>query len=140
MRKTPWMWCVLFVAAAASMATAQRGPDGSAKPESFVGTWPGTWEGAGSGGGFDLTLEQPKDGPLTGRVAVTGEPAYQAVFKSVAFDGKKMTAKYDFPADEAAEIILAGSFDGAKATGTWSLRAKADGTEVVSGTWTVTRK
>ena len=51
-----------------------------------------------------------------------------------------MSAKYDFPADESAEVVLAASFDGNKATGTWSLRAKAGDGEVASGTWTVTRK
>jgi hypothetical protein len=80
-----------------------------------------------------------KDGPLTGKVSVTGEPEYQATLKTLAFDGKKMTAKYDFPADESAEVLLAATFDGNKATGTWTLRAKAGESEVASGTWTVTR-
>ena len=140
MRKNPWIWCVLFVVAAVSVAAAQRGPEAAAKPDQYVGTWPGTWEGAGSGGGFELTLEQAKDGPLTAKVAVTGEPTYKATLKSIAFDGKKMTGRYDFPADDSAEVVLAATFDGNKATGTWSLHAKSDGTEVVSGTWTVTRK
>ena len=122
------------------LAGAQRGCPAAAKPESFAGTWSGTWEGAGSSGGFELTLEQAKDGPLIGKVSVTGEPTYKAVCKSLAFDGKKMTAKYDFTPDEQAEVVLAASFDGNKATGTWSLQAKADGSEIVSGTWTVTKK
>jgi hypothetical protein len=132
--------CMLVVVAAVSLATAQGGPGAPPKAESFVGTWPGTWEGAGSGGGFELTIEQAKDGPLTGKVAVTGEPAYNVTLKSIAFDGKKMTGRYDFPADESAEVLLAATFDGNKANGSWSLRAKADGTEVASGTWTVSRK
>jgi hypothetical protein len=140
MRKTPWTWCVLFVVCAVCLTTAQRGTEGPPKPDQFVGTWSGTWDGAGSGGGFDVTLEQGKDGGVTGKVAVTGEPTYKAVFKSLAFDGKKMSAKYDFPADESAEVVLAGTFEDKTATGTWSLRAKASGDEVVSGTWTVTRK
>jgi hypothetical protein len=118
---------------------AQRGDD-APKPESLVGTWAGSWEGAGSGGGFELTLEKAKDGPVTGKVSVTGEPTYKADCKSLAFDGKKMTAKYDFTPDESAEVALTASFEGNKATGTWSLRAKAGGDEVASGTWTVTRK
>ena len=72
MQKTRWIWCVLFIVTAISFAAAQDA-GGSAKTESFAGTWSGTWEGAGSGGGFELTLEQPKNGPLTGKVAVTGE-------------------------------------------------------------------
>ena len=128
MRKTSWMWCLLFVAAAVTLAAAQRGAEPSPKPDQYVGTWPGSWEGAGSSGGFELTIEQAKDGPLTGKVAVTGEPAYNVTLKSIAFDGKKMTGRYDFPADESAEVLLAATFEGNKATGTWSLRAKADGT------------
>jgi len=142
MRKPEWIWCVLFIviAGAASSAGAQRGAEAPAKPEQFVGTWTGTWDGAGSGGGFELTIEQGKEGVLTGKVAVTGEPEYKVAFKSLSFDGKKMSAKYDFPADESAEVVLAASFDGNKATGTWSLRAKAGDGEVASGTWSVARK
>jgi hypothetical protein len=142
MRKTEWIWCVLFIviAGAVSSTSAQRGAEAPSKPEPFTGTWSGTWDGAGSGGGFELTIEQGKEGALTGKVAVTGEPEYKAAFKALSFDGKKMSAKYDFPADESAEVVLAASFDGNKATGTWSLRAKAGDGEVASGTWTVTRR
>jgi hypothetical protein len=140
MRKTSWIWCVLFVAAAVGSTAAQRGGEGTAKPESFVGVWSGTWEAGGTGGGFELTLEQAKDGPLTGKVSVTGEPTYKATFKSLSFDGKKMSAKYDFPADQPAEVTLAATFEGDKATGTWSLAAKGSDVAVASGTWTVTRK
>ena len=139
MRK-PWLWCLLFIAATVCLTTAQRGGEGAPKPEPFVGIWSGAWDGAGSGGGFELTLEQPKDGPMTGKVSVTGEPEYKATFKSLAVDGKKMTAKYDFPADESAEVTLAGTFDGNKATGTWSLAAKGSDTAVATGGWTVTKK
>jgi hypothetical protein len=135
------LWCsLLFVLTALSPAHAQRGAEGTPKPESYVGTWTGTWDGAGSGGGFDLTLEQPKEGPMIGKVSVTGEPAYKATLTSLAFDGKKMTGKYDFPADESAEVTLVATFEGNKASGTWSLHAKANGTEVAGGTWTVARK
>ena len=140
MRKIASMWCALFVAAAVSVIGAQSAPPAAPKPESFAGTWSGTWEGAGSGGGFELTLEQAKDGSWTGKVSVTGEPTYKSVCKSIAFDGKKMTAKYDFPPDQSAEVVLLATFEGNKATGTWSLRAKAGDSEVAAGTWTVTRK
>jgi hypothetical protein len=134
------IWTLLLLAGAAGSAGAQRGADAAPKPESYAGTWTGTWDGAGSGGGFDLTLEQPKEGPMIGKVSVTGEPAYKATLKSLAFDGKKMTGKYDFPADESAEVTLIATFEGNKATGTWSLAAKGAGAEVAGGTWTVARK
>ena len=140
MRKNSWLWCLLIVAATVSATAARQGSDAAPKPESLVGTWSGTWEGAGSGGGFELTLEKAKDGPVTGKVSVTGEPTYKATFKSLSFDGKKMSAKYDFPADQAAEVTLAATFEGDKATGTWSLAARGSDTAVASGTWTVTRK
>jgi hypothetical protein len=142
MRKTQWIFCLLcaLITGAVPFASAQRGADESPKPEQFAGKWSGTWDGAGSGGGFELNLEQVKDAPLSGKVAVTGEPEYTVTFKTLAFDGKKMKASYDFPADQAAEVVLAASFEGNKASGTWTLRVKADGAEVASGSWTVTRR
>jgi hypothetical protein len=140
MRKTRWAWCVLFVVGAVVATAAQRGADTTAKPEPVVGTWSGTWEGGGAGGGFELTVEQGKDGPVTGKVAVTGEPTYKAAFKSLSFDGKKMTATYDFPPDDAIAVVLAASFEGSTATGTWSARDKATDAELAAGTWKVTKK
>ena len=94
---------------------------------------------AGSGG-FELTLEKGKEGALAGAVSITGEPTYKAALKTVAFDGAKMTAKYDFPPDEAAEVVLAATFEGSSANGTWTVREKASGNEAFSGSWTVKRK
>ena len=139
MRNSQAICCALLVLLTVSVPHAQDKPE-PPKPAPVTGTWTGTWDGAGSGGGFELTVEQPKDGPLTGRVAVTGEPTYTAVFKSLAFDGKKLTASYDFPPDAAAEVSLAASADGNKLTGTWALVAKGDKTELASGSWTATKK
>jgi hypothetical protein len=129
-----WLPLSLVVLFGVIAAAQQRGIPG----EEFVGVWSGTWDGAGSGG-FELTLERMND-TLTGKVSVTGEPTYKAMFKALTFDGKKMTAKYDFPPDDAAEVILNGSFEGARASGTWSVREKASQNEVATGTWTVTKK
>jgi hypothetical protein len=134
-------WCVvlwLFMFGAMG-STAQRGAEGSSTGEQFLGTWTGTWDGSGSGG-FELTLEKGKDGAVSGRVSVTGEPTYKAAFKALSFDGKKMSAKYDFPPADGGEVLLSASFEGNTATGTWSLREKANGTEAARGGWTVTRK
>lgn len=108
------------------------------EPDSFVGTWTGSWDGAGTGG-FELTLEKGKEGALTGRVSVTGEPTYKATLRTVSFDGAKMTATYDFPPDESLEVLLVATFEGNKAKGTWTARGKNGGSEFVSGTWTVTK-
>jgi len=125
--------CAVLVGSAQQSDTAKAG-------EQYAGVWTGSWDGAGAGGGFDLTLEKPKDGPMTGSVSVTGEPSYKATLKTVSFDGAKMTAKYDFTPDDAAEVVLTATFDGGKATGAWSLREKASGNEVAGGGWKVTRK
>ena len=137
MRITWWCCCLLLCLTAIHPA-AQRG-DGASTAEQFLGTWSGTWDGAGSGG-FELTIEKGTDGAVTGRVSVTGEPTYKAAFKTLSFDGKKMSAKYDFPPDESAEVVLAASFEGNKASGTWSIHAKGNDNEAASGTWTVTKK
>ena len=136
-RRCVWLWVVILAAVCSS---AQRGGDGAAAAEPFLGTWAGTWDGAGSSGGLELILEKDKDGAVGGKVSVTGEPTYKATLKTISFDGKKMTAKYDFPPDEAAQVLLVASFDGNRATGTWSLREKASDDEIATGGWTVTRK
>src|SRR5262245_29053491 len=135
-----WSVAVFLLLLSVVCAATQRGAEGSSSGEEFVGVWSGSWEGSGSSGGFELTLEKNKDGPVTGKVSVTGEPTYKADFKALSFEGKKMTAKYDFPPSELAEILLISTFDGNTAKGTWSLRAKADGAEAVAGTWTVSKK
>jgi hypothetical protein len=139
MRK-PFLVLLATVVIATAVSAAQRDGAQSAPAEQLLGTWTGTWEGGGSGGGFELTLERAKDGPIAGRVSVTGEPTYKANLKTLSFDGQKMSAKYDFTPDDAAEVVLAASFDGKSAAGTWSLREKATGNEVASGNWKVTRR
>lgn len=131
-----WLWIVIL---GATCAAAQRGAEGSKPGEQFLGTWAGTWDGSGSGG-FELTLEKDKNGAVGGSVSVTGDPTYKATLKTLAFDGKKMIATYDFPPDPTGEVRLAATFDGVTATGTWSLREKANGNEVASGGWKVTKK
>jgi hypothetical protein len=122
------------------VVSAQRGTDGALNGEQFVGTWTGSWDSGTSTGGFELTLEKGKDGAVGGRVSVTGEPTYKAVFKALSFDGNKMTAKYDFPPDESVEVALAGTFEGGKASGTWAVIAKGTDAAPLTGTWTVTKQ
>lgn len=127
---------VLMLLGAVYVDTAARHGQ-SADP--YLGTWTGTWDGAGSGG-FELTLEKGKEGVVTGRVSVTGEPTYKAAFKTLTIDGRKMSARYDFPPDDRAEVVLSATFDGNAATGTWALQEKGSGNEVANGTWTVKRQ
>ena len=132
--------CLSMFVLAMAAAAAQRDAPPEAPPDRLLGTWLGSWDGAGGAGGFELTLERSKDGPLSGRVSVTGEPEYKATLTEVAFDGGRMTAKYDFPPDESGVVILTASFEDAKATGTWSLREKATGNEVANGGWKVAKQ
>ena len=119
-------------------ARAQSGPRSGV--DKYVGTWAGTWDGAGSGD-FELTLDKTNDGGPVGRVAVTTDGGnYTADLKAVAFDGNKMTAKYDFPLDTGSEVIIAATFDNGSAKGTWSLRPKGQEAELAAGSWTVTKK
>ena len=126
---------VMYAALCAYPVTAQ-----SSRGQEYAGTWTGTWDGAGSGE-FELTLEQTKDGATGGKVAVTTEGGnYNADLKSVAFDGNKMTASYDFPLDPSAEVAVSATFDQKTAKGTWKLHPKGQSEEVASGTFSVTRK
>jgi hypothetical protein len=137
-RHALYVFAMLFAVIASASAQREGGP---AAGERFVGVWSGSWEGGGGGGGgFELTLERDKDKGLTGKVAVTGEPTYNATLTSVAFDGAKMTAKYDFPPEPAAEVVLTATFEGNGATGAWLLREKGNGGEISSGSWKVARK
>ena len=78
---------------------------------------------------------------MTGKVNVNGDGAtYAADLKSVVFDGAKMTAKYDFPLDPSAEIVMTATFEAASAKGTWSLRAKGQNDEVAGGGIAVAKK
>jgi lipocalin len=127
---------VLFAITSAAAIDATQ----SSRGQEYTGTWSGTWDGSGSGE-FELTLEQTKDSALGGRVAVTTDGGnYTAELKSVAFDGTKMTASYEFPLDPSAEVAISATFDNRTAKGTWLLHPKGQAAEIASGTWTVTRK
>jgi hypothetical protein len=51
-----------------------------------------------------------------------------------------MNAKYDFPQADGLEIVLTAVVDGSSATGTWTAREKAGGSEVATGGWKVTKE
>jgi hypothetical protein len=129
-----WIVCLLIVGLSA-FGYAQG-------KDSHLGTWAGTWaaaEGDGTGG-LEITIEAGKDGALGGQVKATGgEAGHTAVFKTLSFDGNKMTGKYDYPLGEGGQIVLEGTFDKASAKGTWVLLPPG-ATEGPHGTWTITKK
>jgi hypothetical protein len=106
----------------------------------FVGTWAGSWEGGGTGR-FDLTIEKGSGGQPTGGVSVgTDQGDYTAKFKQLSFEGQNMKARYEFPLDSQADVVVTGTFNGGAAEGTWSLVPK-DGDQVFAGGgWKVARK
>ncbi len=113
---------------------------GQSSGDKYIGTWAGMWDGAGSGD-FELTLDKAKDGPLAGRVAVVTDGGnYNADLKRIAFDGPKMSARYDFPLDPNAEIFVTATFEDKSAKGTWAMRAKGQEGDIAAGTFTVTKK
>jgi hypothetical protein len=126
--------CGTLLPRAAAVAEAD------ASDERFVGVWAGTWDGAGSGK-IEVTVAKDGSGKLTGKVAATTEGGdYTAELKTLAFAGNKLTAKYDFPLDDQAEVLLEAAIEGATLKGTWSLRPKGQDTEVAGGPWTATKK
>ena len=142
MRNGRFSWLLVFVILGVSgVRGAVRQ---STSGDQYAGTYSGTWDGAGSGN-FELTLTKDKDkeGGVKGRVAVTTDGGnYNADFKTLSFEDKKMDAKYDYPLDPSAstEVVLAATVDGAIVKGTWTLRAKGQEGELAKGTWTVTKK
>ena len=136
-RRSMLLLVPLLVIAASAAPGAGAQADAADK---YVGVWSGSWDGGGGGGGgFELTLQHEKDKPMSGKVAVTGEPEYTAVLSSVSFDGAKMTAKYDFPLEPSLQVVLVASFDGDTAAGTWSVADKGSASDVASGGWKVKR-
>jgi hypothetical protein len=135
-RWVSWLIAFVFCSVCATQGAGRQSSSG----DQYAGTWSGTWDGAGAGT-FVLTLDKSAAGAMAGKVEVgTDGGNYTAELKSLAFDGQKMTAKYDFPLDPAAEVLIAASFDGSTGKGTWSLRPKGQDTEAAGGTWTVARK
>jgi hypothetical protein len=138
MRLLCGFWISLFVVGAVVAAV----PHGlQAADDPYLGTWTGTWEGAGAGGsgGFEITLEKGKNGALSGRVSVTGEPTYKATLTTVSMKSGTLTATYDFTPDDRAEVALEATFEDNAATGTWVVREKASGSQTANGTWSVKR-
>ena len=142
--RTGWR-CFLLVLVVCGVCAALRSDAGQTpNADAYAGTWSGTWDSDSVGSGtFDLTLEKGNDGALTGKVAVTADGGggdYTAELRTLEFDGKKMAAKYDFPLDPSAEVVVAADFEDRTAKGTWSLRPKGQTAELAGGKWTVTKK
>ena len=144
-----WLASTALVCAAAAAVVSPaplRAAGGQAKeaadPNAAIGTWKGTWQAASDGGGSGnivLTFEKGKDGKLAGKISVSPQPAYDAVFKTVAVERNTVTAGYDAPDEPNIEIQITGTFEKAGGTGTWTARDKSSGNAVERGTWKAAR-
>ena len=105
-----------------------------------VGAWAGSWTG-GSNGTFEMTITKAADGKLGGSITPKpeGNESYTATFVSVVQVDSKVTMKLTDPAGEA-EITIEATVDGSTLKGTYSVRTKADGSEVDRGTFTANKK
>jgi hypothetical protein len=131
---------MLGLVACVAVAAAPMAARQAANPEQYVGMWAGTYDGAATGT-MEMILDKTKDGALSGKVNVVTEGGnYSADFKSIVFEGSKVTAAYDFPLDPSAEVVMTASFDGAAAKGTWSLRAKGQTDEIAGGGIAISKK
>ncbi len=138
--RTRRMVAVLMLAVSWMASAALTDARQSSNGDQYAGMWTGTYDGSGTGQ-FEMTLDKGQDGTMTGKVNVTTDGGnYAADLKSVTFEGAKMTAKYDFPLDPSAEIVMTATFEGTSGKGTWSLRAKGQTDELASGGIAVTKK
>lgn len=106
----------------------------------LVGKWEGTWTG-GSTGKFVMTFSKNADGKLSATLIATpdqGEPNTMET-KSVEQTAEKLKIKFE---GEGAEIqvFLEATFEGHTLKGSYSVRNKAQGDEVESGTWSAAKK
>ncbi len=128
------------VLVALTMGVSWRAAATQAGAEQYAGMWTGTYDGAATGT-MELILDTGEDGAMTGKVSSTTDGGnYTVDLKTVTFDGAKMSAKYDFPLDPSAEVIVTATFDGTAAKGTWSLRPKGQTDEIAGGGIAIAKK
>lgn len=132
--------CAVFLI---TQMTILGAPGAAASPDDsdvLVGAWQGTWTG-GSTGKVEMTFAKGADGKLTGSISPKPDQGdgYTVQFKSVEVTSGKLSAKFEDPNGEV-EITLTGSAEGKTVKGTYSVKQKADGTEVETGSWTATKK
>jgi hypothetical protein len=123
----------LYAAVAAAQAP-------KATEKDLIGTWAGKYTGTSSGS-YEMTINRDAEGKLSGSVSPKpddGEP-YTTPFNTIKFaDGKATLTCFDPPGQ--IEITVEATLEGSSLTGTYVVRAKADGSEVERGTLTGTKK
>ncbi len=129
---------LMFSGVGSGQGNSKQGAD------SYFGTWAGTWASSSEDGGtgeIEVTLEKGKDGAPAGKIKASGgESGHSAAFKTLTFDGNKMTAKYDYPLGDGGEIVLEAALEATTAKGTWKLTPPGQTAEAARGTWTAAKK
>ena len=132
------IWLTVLLLSCSVIGLAHFKQDDQAK--AFVGTWAGAWQG-GSDGEVSFTLTADATGKLKGEASPkpAGGDSYTVPFVSIVQAGNKLTMKLSTPGDEA-EVTIDGTVEGHTFKGTYSVKIKADGSEVDRGTLTATKK
>jgi hypothetical protein len=136
MRKT--LFVVLGLAGMCAVAAAQT--PSKATEKDLIGTWAGKYAG-GSSGSFELTINRDAEGKLSGSVSPKPDDgeAYTTPLTTVKFADGKVTITCSDSSGQA-DITVEATVEGSSLTGTYAVRAKADGSEAERGTLTATKK
>jgi len=128
---------VTAVAWLAVCGTAIAADSGSSKSQALVGTWSGTWTGA-STGHLDLTIAKSTSGAFSGSISVAPDQGsdYATTLDEVSVEGTRLTAQFKTP-DGVVTITMKGSLEGAAINGTYEAKENQGGSNVDTGTWTV---
>jgi hypothetical protein len=128
---------VAAVAWLAVCGAAVAADSGSSKSEALVGTWSGTWSGA-STGHIDLTIAKSTSGAFSGSISVAPDqaPAYATTLDEVSVEEAGLTAQFKTP-DGVVTITMKGALEGASINGTYEAKENQGGSNVDTGTWTV---
>lgn len=136
MRKTSLTSLFVLISSVCILAFAGQNAAGG----KFAGSWTGSWTGA-STGKFEMTITNEADGKLSAIIVATPQEGDGSTFKSKMVETAENKLKVKFEDSEGSvEVTLEGALDGAALKGTYTIRDKAQGTEVESGTWTASRK
>jgi hypothetical protein len=132
----------LFVLALTTFSPAfagQTSPD--TKIDSKVaGVWAGSWSG-GSSGKFEMTITRETGGKLSATLQATPEQGDGSTFKSKSIETADSKLKIMLEdAEGNVEVLLDGVLEGTSLKGTYSVRDKAQGTEVETGSWSANKK
>jgi hypothetical protein len=132
----------LFVLAITTFSLAfagQTATDGKIDSK-LAGGWAGSWSG-GSSGKFEMTIAKDASGKLAATLLATPEQGDGSTFKSKSIETADSKLKIILEDSEGnAEVLLEGVLEGTSLKGNYSVRDKAQGTEVETGSWSASKK